>query len=129
MINETVRLYLQGLLDSGGEHSSCPIVLEHAKAQAVRDGLADEIQPSGSGVVSYRLTEVGRRALSDANDALGARATRMVHKLKTFGPGAKPVVYGWPFEVPLTTPIRRIDGSLVRDDRGLLSRLLFGGGT
>jgi hypothetical protein len=120
-LDENVRLLLQYLLDRPG-HCGIPMMLEGVPGRAANMGLLDikTIWNEGrtGGRIEYHVTDAGRKALSQANASLGDRATRYVHEVKYFG-NLKPVVYGYPFQWPLSAPVRRIDGSLVADRRRL----------
>ncbi len=118
---ETHRLILQCLSDKGGESHGFPMWLV---PDDVSTELMERVPLFTSGVVSWRITEKGTQALHDANAALGVNATRYVYRLKTFG-SLKPIVYGYPFLVPLFQRVWKFSGTLVADKPPLRYRLGF----
>ncbi|SRR6266403_1846415 len=108
-MNEKVRLLLQYIVDHGA--GGIPINLEGALESAVIAGQIEE-RLLGNFVL-HDVTEVGKHDLVSENSRLGNKATRLVRKLKTFGFGVGPVVYGWPFEVPMSAKTLKFDNCLV----------------
>jgi hypothetical protein len=120
LLDENLRLLLQFMKDTARE-SGFPTVLEGFPERALAAGFLEDVS-SPTGARKLRLTEAGQEILKQANADLGDKATRYVHKVRYFG-SLEPVVYGHPFQWPLSAPVTRIDGSMVADRRGFLRRL------
>lgn len=120
-LDENIRLLLQHISDNP-VCCGYPMMLEGVPQQAAQLGLLTSgVKGGGAGVVEHTLTDAGMKALAKANAELGEKATRYVHEAKYFG-SLKPVVYGYPFQYPLSAPVRRLDGALVADRRGPITR-------
>ena len=120
LLDENMRLLLQFMKDNPNG-SDFPTVLERFSERAMAAGLLENVAGPREGF-KLRLTEAGQEILKQANADLGDKATRYVHKVRYFG-SLEPVVYGYPFQWPLSAPVTRIDGSMVADRRGFLRRL------
>lgn len=120
-IAENTRLVLQCADDAGGQFSSLPMWLSTEEAEL--SGLIKQLPWRDSRAIEWKITDAGRIALKAANNALGERATRYVHELKEWGFGLEPIVFGYPFLQPLTSPVRRFKGTLVADRR-LISKVV-----